>query len=63
MWYVKIKQNKTTLKDIENELMGPEGNTVGSCAKWVKRIKGFHCDLPVINKSWGCNLQHAEYNK
>ena len=29
-------------------------------AKWVKWVKRYK--LPVINKSWGCNVQHSDYN-
>lgn len=27
-------------------------------AKWVKGVKTYK--LPVINKSWGCNVQHGD---
>ena len=53
----KTKQQKNKLIDTENRLMVARGNRFGGWAKWVRGVKRYK--LPVINKSWGCDVHHV----
>lgn len=37
------------------------GEGLGEWTKWVKRVKRYK--LPLVNKSWGCDIQHDDYSQ
>ena len=41
--------------------MVARGERVGGWAKWEKRVSRYK--FPIINKSWGCNVQHGDYSE
>ena len=61
--YMWILMNKVCFLDAENWLVVAWGEEIlgRGFAKWEKEVKKFK--LPVINKSWGCNVCHGDYGR
>ena len=56
---IKTKQSKTIQACRHNEQIGDRQRR-GQWLKWVKGAE--RKQLPVINKSWRCNIQHSDYS-
>ena len=64
MWNLnKTKQSKTKIKliDTENRLLVARGgeSVVGEMDEKSQKVQSSSYK---INKSWGCNVQHADYS-
>lgn len=53
-------KNKTELMDTESTLMVARSEGYIVWMEWMKVVRRHK--LPVINKFWGCNVQHSNYS-
>ena len=47
--------------DTQNRMVTDIGEGLGEWTKWVKRVKRYK--LPLVNKSWGRDIQHDDYSQ